>query len=466
MFTCSRKSSCTAFSRCEKVGNGAIKEETIIKNYVFYHVYPLGFLKKEEGCRNLGYLKGFIPYWKELSINALYIGPLFESKNHGYDTIDYFRVDRRLGDNEDFRNLVSECHENGMDVVADCVFIHVSRDFHAFVDVLQNRENSPYREWFKIDFTKDNNHGDRLSYETWAGHEELVKLNLKNPEVRDYLMKAAGFWIDAFDIDGLRLDAADVMDRGFIRELSGFCKGKKEGFFVMGEMVHGDYARMIDEAAIDSVTDYECYKGLYSSLNDENYFEIEYSLNRLFEETGLLKGRLLYNFADNHDVDRVASAVKEKRLLYPLYILLYTMNGYPSVYYKSEIGAEGKRSNHTDRELRPPYTTEELESGKNGGLYRTLAALGKIRKNNEVLLNGSYRTVYKNHHTLIFFRETGGDRVIVFLNSENEEVFVTPEMTKLSGKGWDLLNDEEVDLGKPVRLYPSWGRIVKSEKRF
>ena len=159
---------------------------------------------------------------KAAGFTALYLGPCFSSGSHGYDTTDYRRVDERLGDNRDLKDFVRYCHDNDIHVIIDGVFNHTGRDFFAFRDLKEYRENSRFAGWYcNVNFWGNNEFNDGFSYENWGGHNLLPKLNLHNSEVRDYLLDTVRFWIDEFDIDGIRLDAADVLDFGFMRERRG-----------------------------------------------------------------------------------------------------------------------------------------------------------------------------------------------------------------------------------------------------
>ncbi|MEZ4517460.1 MAG: alpha-amylase family glycosyl hydrolase [Chloroflexota bacterium] len=331
------------------------------KSAIFYHIYPLGLCDApprndfhQDPVPRLNVLHDWLDHIQALGTNAIYLGPVFESTTHGYDTADYFRVDRRLGTNEALKALIRAMKQRGMRVVLDGVFNHVGRDFWAFRDVRQHGRQSRYSNWFaELSFDGTSPYGDPFSYEGWAGHYDLVKLNLNNEAVRQHLFEAVSFWIDQFDIDGLRLDAADHIQPDFFRALRTHCRCHKPDFWLMGEVVHGDYRQWANENMLDSTTNYEVYKGLYSSHVDHNYFEIAYSLNRQFGPDGLYRGLYLYNFADNHDVNRVAGNLTNPAHLYPLYGLLFTMPGIPSVYYGSEWGIAGKRTATSDRMLRP-----------------------------------------------------------------------------------------------------------------
>ena len=242
--------------------------------------------------------------------------------------------------------MCQELHNNGIKVVLDGVFNHVGRGFWAFQDVLKNRESSRYRDWFFINFGGNSNYNDGLWYEGWEGHFDLVKLNLRNPEVVNYIFECIKGWVNEFDIDGLRLDVAYCLDFDFLKNLRSYCKSLKQDFFLLGELLHGDYARWVNGEMLDSATNYECYKGLYSSFNSMNMFEICHSLKNQFgpEDWCRYRGMHLLCFADNHDVSRVASILTNEKHLPLLYALMFGMPGIPCVYYGSEWGTKADKS--------------------------------------------------------------------------------------------------------------------------
>ncbi|HNY12235.1 MAG TPA: alpha-amylase family glycosyl hydrolase [Candidatus Wallbacteria bacterium] len=442
-----------------------------VNEKVFYHIYPLGFCgapekndSASEPVDRLNKITGWISHMKSLGINALYLGPVFESVKHGYDTVNYYEVDRRLGKNETLKKLVKALHESGIDVVIDGVFNHVGRDFFAFRDLMYFGYNSRYRDWFDgIDFSRRSPYNDQFTYNTWAGYYDLVKLNLKNHEVKEHLLNAAKFWIEEFDIDGIRLDAADSLDFEFMKTLSEVTKNLKPGFWLMGEVVHGNYSRWINEAKIDSTTNYECYKGLYSSHNDKNYFEIAHSLKRQFSNAGIYKNMPLYNFADNHDVERVASSIKNKKHLYPLYTLLFMMPGVPSIYYGSEWGIEGRKVNGNDKALRPELDVNEMNGTRPGDLIKHISMLSRLRRSSGAINGGGYEELFVRAEQFGFVRERDGEKVVVMLNSSDKEVIL--ENTNIpEGKYTDLLNaGSEIEIRgvSSINIYPNWGRILR-----
>ena len=419
-----------------------------IDSAVFYHIYPLGFC----GCpeynqggdpvRRLDKLRDWIPHLKDLGVNALYLGPVCQSVKHGYDTTDYYQIDCRLGDNDSFAALCDTLHENGIRVVLDGVFNHVGREFWAFRDVRERGQASQYCGWFQnLNFGGGSPMGDPFWYESWGGHYELVKLNLRNPEVRDHLLGAVGMWMDRFHIDGLRLDAADCVDFDFFRALKGYTKSRNPEFWLMGEIIHGDYARWANPEMLDSVTNYECWKGNWSAHNSKNYFEIAHSLNRQFGPGGIYRGLRLYNFTENHDVDRLASTLTDHALLENVYTLLYTMPGVPSIYYGGEWAIEGKRTPHSDVVLRPCLELSDMAK-RDQGLCRHLSKLAGIRKAFPALSVGDYENMVIRNEQLIFRRATPEQRVYVLLNLAHQEVSM--EFPHQEPVLQDVLNGDQI----------------------
>ncbi|MBQ9993784.1 MAG: maltodextrin glucosidase, partial [Clostridia bacterium] len=312
------------------------------RDAVIYHIYPLGMTGAPEynpfsgqAVNRIAAIAEMTEHIADMGFDAVYFGPVFSSTKHGYDTADYRIIDERLGTNDDFAALCRGLHDKGIRVILDGVFNHVGRDFFAFRDVREKRENSPYRDWFNINFGGDSCYGDGFWYEGWEGHFELVKLNLHNFAVREHIFSCIGEWIDNFGIDGLRLDVAYLLDEGFLCELRNYCLSKRADFFLLGESIHGDYNRIVNDRMLHSATNYECYKGIHSSLNSANMHEIGYSLNRQFgpEHWCIYRGKSMYSFVDNHDVSRIASILGDSSHIALAYGLIFTMPGIPSVYY-------------------------------------------------------------------------------------------------------------------------------------
>ena len=418
---------------------------------VFYQIYPLGFTGapfENDGVQEhrIRKVEAWIPHIKKLGANAVYFSPVFESDTHGYNTRDYKKIDCRLGTNEDFKEVCEKLHKAGIRVVLDGVFNHVGRGFTEFLDVLKNRENSPYKDWFHINFGGNSNYNDGLWYEGWEGHFDLVKLNLNHPAVVDHIFSAVKSWVEEFDIDGLRLDVAYCLPQEFLRRLRAFTGELKEDFFLLGETLHGDYNQWMGQEMLHSVTNYECYKGLFSSFNSMNLFEIVHSLLRQFgpENWTLYKGCHLLSFVDNHDVSRIASNLTNEKHLPLIYALMFGMPGIPCVYYGSEWGAEAKKE-EGDPALRACF-----EEPEENALSEWIAKLSEAKKNSEALNYGSFRSVLLTNKQCIFERKTEQERVLVAINADAEEYYA--HFDAGCGLAVDLISKEEHDFGGGSRL--------------
>ena len=385
----------------------------------FYHIYPLGLCgapktnpygDEEHRLRELW---PWVEHLERLGVTGLYIGPLFESGSHGYDTTDYRRLDRRLGSNADLKDFVRHCHDHGIRVVLDAVFNHSGRDFFAFRDLKERREQSAYKEWYcGVNFWNNNEFGDGFSYDNWGGYNLLAKFNLRNPQVVNYHLETVRYWVSEFDIDGLRLDTADVLDFDFMRALRGLANTVKPEFWLMGEVIHGEYQRWVNHGMLHAVTDYALHKALYSGHNDHNYFEIAHTLNR-FIQNGI-DCRTLYSFVDNHDVERIHTKLNDKRQWLPVHILLFCLPGIPSVYYGSEFGIDGRKTRGgSDDEIRPCLKLNELLSEENPCL-EIIRALGQLYREEKTLARGDYQQLVLTTKQYAFRR----DDILVAVNND------------------------------------------------
>ena len=408
---------------------------------MIYQVFPLRALTDGQPSHGILEMIDWIPHIKKLGMNAVYFSPVFSSSDHGYDTKDYQLIDERLGTNEDFKTMCNAMHKEGIQVILDGVFNHVGREFFAFEDVKEKKWDSPYKDWFYINFDGNSCYDDGFWYEGWEGHFELVKLNLQNPAVVDYLLDCVKMWIEEFGIDGLRLDVAYCLDHNFMRRLRSFCEELKPGFALIGEVLFGDYNLIVNDEMLHSCTNYECYKGIFSSFNCMNLFEIAHSLNRQFgpEQWCIYRGKHLMTFVDNHDVTRIASILTNKNHLPLAYGLLFGMPGIPCIYYGSEWGEEGVKAPDNDYALRPCF-----EEPKPNELTDFIKELIEVRRNSDALCNGSYRNVVITNHQLIFERRTDNERVLVAINAGDSEF--TAGNGELQGTFTELLvNTDEAE---------------------
>lgn len=400
---------------------------------VFYHIYPLGLTGAPkqnsygEPVHRLNTLLPWIRHIKEIGCNAIYIGPLFESVGHGYETTDYKKLDTRLGTNEDLTNFVAECHKQGIRVILDGVFNHTGRDFFAFQDIKQNRENSPYKDWYcDVNFWGNNSYNDGFSYANWGGYDLLVKLNQRNPAVKDYICDVVRFWVSEFDIDGIRLDAADVMDFEYMKALRNVANEVKQDFWLMGEVIHGDYSRWANEGTLHSVTNYMLHKALYSAHNDHNYFEVAHTIKYVSDMVG--NNLKLYTFVDNHDVERIYTKLNNKAHFEPVHIMLYTLPGIPSIYYGSEFGIEGRKERNSDDSLRPALNYDDYKDAiHTNPCTQLIATLGKLRQNVKALCYGEYKQLELQNAYFAYARILDGKSVITTVNNGDNEVCMSIE---------------------------------------
>ena len=416
---------------------------------VFYHIYPIGMTGAprtntfEAGEHRLNKLLDWLPHIKAIGCDAIYIGPLFESVAHGYETADYKKLDSRLGDNNDLINFVKACHEIGIKVIVDGVFNHVGREFFAFKDLKEHRENSAYRDWFKnIHFDWNNDYNDGLYYDSWDGHGTLVNLNHQNPAVREYFLDVARFWISEFDIDGIRLDAADVLDFTFMRELRSVTDSCKQDFWLLGEVIHGDYTRWVNNEMLHSVTNYWLHKALYSGHNDHNYFEIAHTVKRC-TDMGMHIANAFYNFVDNHDVARIITKLNNKAHFFPVHVLLYTLPGKPSIYYGSEFAIEGEKKPYADEILRPELKIEDYKDAVNTNENtKRIAALGNMRLNNQWVGEAGYRELLLTNRQYAFLREYGDKRLVAIVNNDDNNAGIH---LNIGGRFTELFSGETRD---------------------
>ena len=430
---------------------------------VFYQIYPLGFCGapfENDGVPEHRILKvnDWIPHIEKLGANAIYFSPVFESDTHGYNTRDYTKIDTRLGTNEDFQSVCENLHKAGIKVVLDGVFNLVGRGFWACQDVLEKRWDSPYKDWFHISFDGNSNYNDGLWYEGWEGNYDLVKLNLRNEDVIQHIFSCIKGWVEEFDIDGLRLDVAYCLDHDFLRRLRSFCDGLKPDFFLVGETLHGDYNQWMNDSMLHSVTNYECYKGLYSSFNSMNMFEINHSLLRQFgpDNWTLYKGKHLLSFVDNHDVTRVASILSNENHLPLIYALAFGMPGIPCVYYGSEWGAKARKE-EGDPALRASFEKPEWND-----LTTFISKLAEAKKHSNALTYGDFRSVLLTNRQCIFERKTDSERVLVAINADDQ-----PFMAHFDagcGTAVDLITEETHDFGGGSELAPYSAAYWKMER--
>ena len=431
---------------------------------VIYQIYPLGLCgapAENDGRTDSRILRllDWVDHIKKTGADTVLLNPVFDSDRHGYDTRDYFHVDPRLGSDDDLAKVCQAFHDAGIRVMLDGVFNHVGRGFWAFKDVQEKKWDSPYKDWFHINFDGNTNYNDGFWYEGWEGHNELVKLNLWNPAVVEHQFEAIRSWVDRFGVDGLRLDVAYCLPPEYLKQLRGFANTVKADFVLMGETLHGDYNRWMGDDMCHSVTNYECYKGLWSAFNSMNMFEIGHSLARQFgpEQWTLYKGRHLLSFLDNHDVNRIASQLTNPDHLRPAWSMAFGMPGVPSIYYGSEWGMKGSKGQGSDAELRPA-----LEKPEWNDLTAWISQLAGAKKQSKALCYGAYRNVVLTNKQIIFERACDEERVLVAINADSAPY--TAHFDAGCGMAVDLISGETHDFGGGSELPPCSAFFWKCER--
>ena len=339
----------------------AISEPEWVQHAVFWHIYPLGALDAERERADLGVeirhrlpaLEPWLDHAAELGASAILLGPVFESRTHGYDTTDHFRVDSRLGDNADLVGLVAAAHERGLRVVLDGVFNHVGQDFAMFRQALAEGPGSPAARWFHLHWPDPQDGGGAPTHEDFEGHQALVALNHDEPAVAEYVEEVMTYWLDR-GVAGWRLDAAYAVPPSFWRPIIERVRQRHPDAYIVGEVIHGDYPAIVAESGMDSVTQYELWKAIWSSLNDANFWELDHALRR---HADFARAFAPYTFVGNHDVTRIASRLADPRHLDHALVVLFTVPGTPSVYAGDEHGFTGVKEEREggDDAIRPPF---------------------------------------------------------------------------------------------------------------
>jgi len=421
-------------------------------------------------------LRKWYTHLKELGVTSIYFSPLFESETHGYDTIDYFSIDRRVGDLESFKTIVRELHELGIKVILDGVFNHTGRGFFAFQALLKAGKNwakSEYKDWYFI-AEGNSTFGDPFAYRSWEGHEELPELNVENAQVREHLFKVAKFWLGEVGVDGWRLDVAHELPPSFWRDFRTVCTEANPEHVLLGEVIHGDYNTWVGptKGLLHSGTNYQLSKALWSSLKEHNFWELDSAIQR---DLMLYREMSLVNFLSNHDVARVATQLEDEPLLNKLaHFMLLTFRGTPCIYYGDEVGVKGCKEDG-DAALRMKMVDPDVASGEwpAGGkeLYDFIAKLVAFRNLHPALVCGAHQPLYHQNNEMVYARRTpdGSELLVIAVNSAAEHSHVEVAMGCLDkapgtllkclwGDGADCgsINDE---FKVRIHLPPYSGRI-------
>ena len=388
-----------------------------VQHAIWWQIYPLGFVgafptdePPTADEHRLRRVVDWLDHAIELGASGIALGPLFASRTHGYDTTDHYRIDPRLGDDTDFDHLVDEAHRRGLRILLDGVFNHVSTDFARYRDALAGGPDHPATAWFRRrgkDFQAD--------FETFEGHGELIALNHDNPEVIAYTADVMSHWLRRGG-DGWRLDAAyAVPDRFWAQVLPRVRQAFPDAWFV-GEVIHGDYSAWVRDAGFDSVTQYELWKAIWSGLNDGNFHELDWALQRHNE---FLDVFVPMTFIGNHDVTRIASRLENTRHLEHAVVLLFTTGGTPSVYAGDESAYRGIKEERVggDDAVRPEFASAPTDLGDQSyDLFRLHQYLIGLRRRHPWLHTARTSALHLTNSQYVYETRNGADALVVALN--------------------------------------------------
>ncbi|GEP08056.1 alpha-amylase family protein [Methylobacterium oxalidis] len=417
-----------------------------IEHAVWWQVFPLGFVGAEPEAapgapiaHRLSHLHAWLDYAVELGISGLALGPIFAASTHGYDTTDHFRIDPRLGDDADFDSLVEAARARGLRILLDGVFNHVGRAHPAFQEVLQRGPQADRASWFRLSWPRGTAPGTEPDYACFEGHRQLVTLNHDEPEVADHVSSVMNHWL-ARGADGWRLDAAYAVPRPFWANVLPRVRAAHPDAFIVGEVIHGDYASIVRDTGMDAVTQYELWKAIWSALNDRNLFELAHALER---HNSYLAAFVPLTFVGNHDVTRIASRLRDERHLPHALAILFTCGGTPSIYAGDEQAFRGLKEERVggDDAIRPSFPPTPGSLAPYGwSTYRLHQSLIALRRRHPWLLRTRPRKIHLTNEQLVLAMADGHQRVLLALNLADEPAV-------LPAPGAHLIEIGEGDLG-------------------
>ena len=391
-----------------------------VADAIWWHVYPLGFLGAEreatdEVTSRLGRLEPWLDYTVELGASGLALGPVFASETHGYDTVDHLRIDPRLGTEADFDALIEAAHSRGLRVLLDGVFNHVGRSHPAFRAVLEQGPSAPTASWFRLTWPRPWAPGVQPDAADFEGHGALVALNHDEPAVADHVVEVMTSWL-ARGADGWRLDAAYAVPTSFWAAVLPRVREAHPQAYLVGEVLHGDYAAFVRDSGLDAVTQYELWKAVWSSLNDGNFFELAHALDR---HDGLLDTFVPLTFLGNHDVTRLASRLTDERHLAHALVVLLTTAGTPTIYSGDEQAFRGVKEDRAggDDAVRPAFPDRPDELSELGRpTYRLHQELIGLRRRHRWLHAARTHAMHLANEQLVYEVVADEGRLVVALN--------------------------------------------------
>lgn len=394
-----------------------------VRHAIWWQVYPLGFVgafpnptPPTADEHRLLRLVDWLDHATTLGASGLALGPIFASRTHGYDTTDHYRIDARLGDDADFDRLIAEAHRRGLRVLLDGVFNHVGTDFPRYRDAAAGGDAS----WFRP---------QESGFETFEGHDGLIALNHDHPEVVDYVADVMAHWLRR-GADGWRLDAAYAMSPRFWRRVLPRVRAEFPDAWIVGEVIHGDYAALVRAAGYDSVTQYELWKAIWSSLNDGNFHELDHALRRHDE---FLDTFVPMTFVGNHDVTRIASKLDDERHVEHALALLFTVGGTPSVYAGDEWGYRGVKEDRAggDDAVRPEFAPHPPATDLGDDLRRTHQHLIGLRRRHPWLHTARTTALTLDNRQYAYRVDGDGGALLVALNVDDAPLHL--DLTEVGG---------------------------------
>lgn len=390
---------------------------------IWWQVYPLGFagaFPAEQlpvpGEHRLRRIADWFDHAVELGTSGIALGPIFAARTHGYDTTDHFHIDPRLGDDADFDYLVEQARRRGLRILLDGVFNHVGTGFPRYRQALQSDTAA---HWFR---------GRRGAFHTFEGHPELVTLNHDNPEVAAYTVDVMTHWLRR-GADGWRLDAAYAVPQPFWTDVLAKVRYAHPDAWFVGELIHGDYAAAVRDAGFDSATQYELWKAIWSSLNDANFYELDWALQR---HSTFLAGFAPLTFVGNHDVTRIASRLEHPDHLAQALVILMTVGGVPSLYAGDEFGYRGVKEDRAggDDAVRPEFGAPPARPDERGteihALHRYLIGL---RRRYPWLHAATTTALRLDNRHYVYQTGHGNEALLVALNADDDPLHVAlPEL--------------------------------------
>lgn len=430
-----------------------------LQHAIWWHVYPLGFLGAEKtatadpaAAHRLRDLVPWLDYAVELGASGLALGPIFASETHGYDTTDYFRIDPRLGTLEDFDILVAEAHTRGLRILLDGVFNHTGRSFPPFQNVLAQGPGAATAPWFSLHWPEGATAGVVPGYRDFENHHHLVALNHEEPAVADFVVDVMEYWLRR-GAAGWRLDAAYAVPSSFWETVTGRVRSTHPGAYFVGEYIHGDYASEVRNGGLDSATQYELWKAVWSSLNDGNFFELAAALER---HNALLGSFTPLTFVGNHDVTRIASKLEDPGLLAHAVVILLTVGGTPAIYYGDEQAYRGIKEDRAggDDDIRPAFPASPGDLSPVGRpVFELHKELIGLRRRHAWLHRARTEVLRLSNEVLVYrVSADGAEQLIVALNLSSEPQSIpAPGAQVLAGRATPDRSD-----GKAVLAARSW----------